>query len=249
MKAKILTLRRLPLSLWHRRILGRRRWRVIRRGGVKYRIQWEGIGKQIALLGGFENEQFDFFAAQVRHFGCDVFADVGAHLGSYALRAAAQNLCREIYALEASAEMFDALQKNIALNNFGGAIKPIQAAVSDAKRKEVFYDDSESDNSGGSGLAESRRGPRGGLNPAVCKIQTTRLDDLFAYQSRRIAIKMDVEGHELRALQGAVNLLRENRVLLQVEIWPENAAHLNWLMGNGFKIFRRFDDDFFLRNF
>jgi FkbM family methyltransferase len=241
-------MRRLAMSFYHRRILGRKRWRVVRCGGIKYRIRWDGIGRKI-VRDDFEIEQFAFLAAQMRECGCDVLLDVGAHLGAYSLRAAAANLCREIYAVEGSVEIFDALRKNIALNNFGGIIKPINAAVSDAARKAIYYDDSETDNSGGSGLAESRRGIRGGPNPAAREIKTTTLDDLFSLQDRRIALKMDVEGHEARVLQGAATLLAQNRVLLQVEVWPENAAHLNLFLQSGFRIIRRFADDFFLVNF
>ncbi len=49
------------------------------------------------------------------------------------------------------------------------------------------------------------------------------LDDMFSHRNKFFAIKMDVEGNELLALQGMKNLVKNNDILLQVEVFPRNA--------------------------
>ena len=65
------------------------------------------------------------------------------------------------------------------------------------------------------------------------------LDSLVSFQDRRISLKIDVEGHELAVLQGAGQLLANNQILLQIEIWDCKVAHLNWLFANGFYLICR----------
>ena len=48
-----------------------------------------------------------------------------------------------------------------------------------------------------------------------------RLDDRLDYSGRTICIKIDVEGHESTAIKGMEQLLKNNRILIQVEIFDE----------------------------
>ena len=236
------------LSAWHRRILGKDRWRIIVQDGIAYRTRWGAFARKLAR-NDTEIAEFNFLAQHIRAMGAEIFIDVGAHLGWYAMRVAAQNLCPQIYAIEGSPEVFAALRHNVVANRFGEKIIPICAALSDKKRSAVYYKTSGFHYSG-SGLEDSgcrafhRRVPEG-------EVETATLDDVLPFQGRCIAVKVDVEGHERRVLQGAKHLLRKNRIFLQIEILPENAAHLNDLIANyGFRILRRIGgSNFFLRNF
>jgi FkbM family methyltransferase len=55
-------------------------------------------------------------------------------------------------------------------------------------------------------------------------VRAVRLDDELPISGHRIALKIDIEGHEPAALEGMKGLLRRNDCFLQVECWPENAA-------------------------
>jgi FkbM family methyltransferase len=245
--------RRLALSLWHRRILGKNRRRVVVMDGVKYRMQFRGGDRRIILDGEIESRQFDYLAREIRAHRCDALIDIGANIGAYSLRAAKEKLCGEIFAIEGSGRNFARLQENIALNGAGGAIKPMCAVLSDAKRTARFYDDNAYDNQT-AGLDGSVAAARGKYD-AVAEVETAALDGLFDFRGRRIAIKLDVEGHELPVLRGAQKLLAANEVVLQCEVWPHNGAAIAYLISRGFSIshFIGADSglgcDFFFRNF
>lgn len=238
---------RLFLSLLHHRIYGRQRWRIIERDGIKYKTQWGTFGRAIAYYGGWENEHFDYLTKQIKEIECEIFLDVGAHFGSYALRIAVKNLCAEIYAIEGSERTFSMLQENFALNNSECKVKLINSIVSDDMRTDLFYEAADTTYNGISSMEKSNLLGRPVLKR---KIKTTTLDDLFSFYGRKIAIKIDVEGHELRVLKGAKKLLSENEVLLQIEIAGSNISHLDYLKQNGFRVLNRIGShDFFLCNF
>lgn len=241
---------RLFLSLLHHRIYGRERWRVIERDGIKYRIQWDGFGKRIAYHGGLENDQFNYLATQIEGGGYEIFLDIGAHFGSYALRIAAKNYCTKVYAVEGSEKIFNMLRENFALNDFNCTVKPINAVVSDEIADRFFYEAEDTKYSDLSGMEESELLEGHVENVRKREVETTTLDSLFSFRRCKVVIKMDVEGHELHALKGAARLLSENQVLLQIEIWERNISHLDYLRQNGFKVIHRIGSrDFFLRNF
>jgi hypothetical protein len=53
------------------------------------------------------------------------------------------------------------------------------------------------------------------------------LDDVFAdVAGRSIVVKMDIEGHEAKALAGMKKLLSNNRIWLQVELLPRYAEEI-----------------------
>ena len=69
-----------------------------------------------------------------------------------------------------------------------------------------------------------------------------RLDDIINKQSDVGLIKIDVEGHELQVLQGAVGILRKQRPFVMIEVLADEiskgqAPSLNFLKENGYTKF------------
>ena len=67
-----------------------------------------------------------------------------------------------------------------------------------------------------------------------------------------LAIKMDVEGHEFRVLKGLKNLIKNNKCIIQIEIFEKNFNLVNkFLVSNKFKIFYKTSKrpNFFYKNF
>jgi hypothetical protein len=65
------------------------------------------------------------------------------------------------------------------------------------------------------------------------EVSKRRLDDLLHFDGKAIAIKIDVEGHELSVLKGMQDLLRNNNCGLMMEVWghvPENVRAVNELL-------------------
>lgn len=215
----MLSLRRVRPSL--RKRMARMLWPegqgIVRRGGDLYWLNLKSgnwYDKQLLEWGPGELEQRLFLNDQIRARSCDVFIDIGANLGTYAAHVARHQQCHKIIAYEADKRNHDKLRAHLLINGVADKVETRIVAVSDHEGTVPFmrYDDDGFNNSivgdDGSGFAV----------PAV------RLDDELPLTGHRIALKIDIEGHELAALQGMKRLLQANDCFLQVELWPENAA-------------------------
>ena len=82
-------------------------------------------------------------------------------------------------------------------------------------------------------------------------VPTVALDDLHAkgmFPRRISVVKVDVEGHEERALSGMRALLEEHRPTLFVEAWPQNIERVTALLaGMRYELaWHKLDDTMFL---
>ncbi len=244
-------LRRVCVGGWHKFIIGRKRHSTVVRDGVTYQVPYIGIGKGLICNRLHEVAQWSFLHDQVKIAGSEVFLDIGAHIGTYALRMASAGLCEMVYAVEGSQEAFRMLSNHIELNNFGKHMVGINAVAHDRNETIIFYDNHSTALTGWSGTekSHSRHENRTKQEGKPHKIQGVPLDQIFSFRERKLAIKIDVEGHELNVLQGAIQLLTHNSVFLQIEIWPWNSSNLNWLYEHGFKLLNRIEDDYFMVNY
>ena len=65
-------------------------------------------------------------------------------------------------------------------------------------------------------------------------------------------IKIDVEGYEDKVLLGIKNLIKNNKIFLQIEIFEKNFKKINkFLLDKGFKFVNKFDktSDYFFINY
>lgn len=129
----------------------------------------------------------------------DLFVDVGANVGSYAIWAA--ELGAEVIALEPAEDTFALLKENIALNGY--AIKAICAAAGASPGTARFT----------SGQDCVNRLDSDG----VAEVAVVTIDSIVG--NRTVAgIKLDVEGFEIDVLHGCEQALSEHRVrLIQLE--------------------------------
>ena len=66
-------------------------------------------------------------------------------------------------------------------------------------------------------------------------------DQVLNFQRDNLAIKIDVEGHELNVLKGIQNLLRSNKCIIQIEIFEKNFDSVNsYLLENNFTLVEHF---------
>ncbi|PZF79909.1 FkbM family methyltransferase [Jiangella anatolica] len=151
----------------------------------------------------------------------DVFYDVGANVGFFALLAARKvGPDGAAYAFEAVAELAEAIGRNAALNDLGN-VTVIASAVSDTDGSaELLL----TTHPGGATLA-------GGQTPPDLRgrrrVDTVRLDTLVAQGRIRPprVVKIDVEGAEPAVLAGMTQLLAAHRPALVCEFdGPDDAA-------------------------
>ncbi|HKW61702.1 MAG TPA: FkbM family methyltransferase [Candidatus Acidoferrum sp.] len=128
-----------------------------------------------------------------------VFYDVGANVGFYSLLASALVAPSPVYAFEPLPTNASYLRKHLELNRIRN-VELFELAISDETRTAFFTTEET--------RAMGKLEPGGNLS-----VQTATLDALLREQ--RLAppdfIKMDIEGEEYRALQGAKECFSRHR--------------------------------------
>jgi FkbM family methyltransferase len=154
-----------------------------------------------------------------------VIVEAGANIGYYTLlMAAAQPENGVIHAFEPRPEVFARLAENVALNRTA-SVRLNQAAVSDTEGEATLY----LPDSGNREMASLDRG----FAPTTrsVQVQTIRLDRYCAVHAAAVdLVKLDVEGSEVRALEGLGAVVAERWPDIVCEVLPQYEAPLNRLI-------------------
>ena len=144
------------------------------------------------------------------------YLDVGANIRIYALIVAKNLPNIKIDAFEPHIGAFERMEANIRQNGFSKIIQSHNLALSNENKKGYLLASTRfgTYQSGGASIS-----PEGEM-----KISQVRGDDLIKDVDSIIAIKIDVEGFELSVLQGTENLIKNNKIFLQIEIFDEKLS-------------------------
>ena len=212
---------RLPLSL-----VPRNACVPIMQGPLRGMRWLVGSSTHGCWLGSYEFEKQRLFAGLVPSGG--VVWDVGAHVGFYTLLAARMvGPAGRVVAFEPFPRNLAFLRRHIDLNSLGN-IDMIEAAVGEKCGPGSF---SEGENSSTGSLS----GVSGGI-----AVRVVTLDSMLANAASRPAdvIKMDIEGGELGALQGADRLFSTSRpvLLLATHGREQHSACVQYLSAKGYSV-------------
>ena len=161
------------------------------------------------------------FAAEIKPD--DIVFDVGANAGFFSLVASrlvgAEGKCLSFDPDPANIESITAQKDLNGLNNW----IPIEKAVSDSPGSATFYFDKPGDSTGS---LEGRDGGDG------IRVNVTTLDEITEQYGNPDLIKMDIEGHEYKALLGGEKAIANVRPKFLIELHSEEIAqkvitHLN----------------------
>ena len=83
--------------------------------------------------------------------------------------------------------------------------------------------------------------------------RAVRIDSELDFEGKLLVMKMDVESHELAAVEGMMGLLAKNHCVLQIEIWSATEELLakrlpfitEMLARHGIKQVKQIDSDYF----
>jgi FkbM family methyltransferase len=161
----------------------------------------------------------------------DHVLDVGAHIGFFAIHMAALvGPAGTVTAFEPFEENAELLERSIRENAFGGRVRLERAAVSRASGRVALAFATETLNSGGAFVVTDGRAIEG---HAVRHVPGVALDDLLL--PRPIAfIKMDVEGAEPLALEGAAQLIAADRPVILSELHADQLARVSGRTADAF---------------
>ncbi len=149
-----------------------------------------------------------------------VFLDVGANVGLMTVQAASA-WCPQgrVIAIEGSPKVSRWLGHNVSVNGLAN-VQIVQRAVTAKSGDEVLFYDVPDEKLGMSALVNR-------FHTEGVAVRTITLDDAVAQAGldRVDVIKIDVEGHELAAFQGAARLLAQEKpplIIFEFNDWAEN---------------------------
>ncbi len=246
----------MPLSLLLRKVKFRIRhvvWRVLTTvspdkitaftlpGGGRFEYPLKSAIGEYLFAGWFEPAEVAFVVERLKPG--DVVIDLGANAGLYTVIAArAVGAAGHVYAFEPGRRALALLRNNIAVNGLTN-VTVIEAAVSNTTGQASF---AVARDTALSSLADVNREDQQVASWETVK--TIRLDDAVAeYGMRAVTfIKMDVEGAEKLALEGATALLAQTSPPLTIlfEAFDQNTMAfgytvrelLDWLSARGFSL-------------
>ena len=175
----------------------------------------QSIDREIYLNGFYEKEQLIFLEKICNKNKVSHFLDIGANIGYYSLFF---NNIKNIYAFEPNKDNFLKLKKNCDLNNRN--IKTYNFGLSNLNSEsEIWY--SNKDKLGGSAIfdkndPELKKYDSKNINKE--KIFIKKLDDILDIKNEKILVKIDVERHEKKVLEGMEKIILQNGIIMQIEI-------------------------------
>jgi len=179
------------------------------------------IGARLRRTGRWDPRERILYERELRP-GMTV-VDAGANVGYFTLLFARLVGPRgKVYAFEPDPRNFDLLQRNIRRNGYGNVVAArLALSRENGRRKFSRSPHNFADHCLGDGL-----GPRESL-----EVEVARLDTFFADLPKQVDfLKLDIQGAEFGAIDGATELLRANpEIVLLSEFWPDGM--------------RRFGDD------
>jgi len=206
-----------------------------------------GVGFQLLERGNFDPIEVELALQLIearRHFHGDgvVAIDCGANVGVHAIEwATAMTGWGSVIAIEAQERIYYALAGNIAINNCFNAIAMHAAVASEPGILRVPQPDYLTPSSFGS-LELKPRADTEFIGQAIdysedktVAIQQISLDALAL--ERVDLIKLDIEGMEMEALEGARQLIERNHPIVLVEqIKAEGESLRDFLKQRGYRV-------------
>ena len=195
----------------------------------------QAIDREIYLNGFYEKEQLIFLDKICNKDEITHFLDIGANIGYYSLYFKKIN---NIFAFEPNKKNFLRLKENNELNNLN--IKMYNFGLSNTNSdSEIWY--TNKDKMGGSAIYEKNDPELNKYNYKDIikeKILTKKLDDIIDINNSKILIKIDVERHEKKVLEGMNKMIKQNNIIMQIEIGHDqknevfsylNKLNLKWI--------------------
>lgn len=160
---------------------------------------------------GHDPETMPHFARLVRSAG--IFLDIGCNIGVYSLMAARLNPRVRVYAFEPVPEILDEFARNVALNKMAGRITAEPLAVSDRSGRAYIYVSKDS-------ISSSSLNPSFRQHQRELTVETVTVDEYLKRKNIPVPdlVKIDVETHEPRVLEGMRGVLADGRTDIICEV-------------------------------
>jgi FkbM family methyltransferase len=171
----------------------------------------------------------------------DVFIDIGANLGLYSCVMMKNGLAprailfepdrRNRVHLRANLLINDLLDANIAIHEVALGAAPGTFRLVPGPERDI-------------GLSQIVENATAGDGHDV---EVVRLDDVVELAGRTLAIKIDIERYERKALAGMVRTLRDNRGIVQIEVLEARDETIGLMAAGGYTLTQEFGPNLVFR--
>jgi len=144
----------------------------------------------------------------------DIILDIGANIGTHSVIFSRKSKLGKVYAFEPQSLTFSILQNNILYNGLSNVIA-LHYAITTLDNHAVSMDNfsfvGKRINNGALRLSPFKN------NPIIGEVSLSRTIDSFNFKSVNF-IKMDIQGSEVMALDGAKKTIKKSRPIMFIEI-------------------------------
>ena len=188
------------------------------------KLEWTEISKvRNAIQRTYEPIQIYFFTQLADWMGCTSFWDIGANIGTFSMAMAQLRTVERVHAFEPMPTLHQELSANAHKNDLLGKIVLHSVAVSNQNAPVEFA--VLGNYSGANGVAATLMHDQDAVDHKIT-VQAQTLDTVTRNGNPPpygpCFLKIDVEGHELSVLAGAVEML-ENACVLQIEVYEQDG--------------------------
>jgi FkbM family methyltransferase len=198
------------------------------------------IDRKIIFNKTYEVEEINILTKLINKTSTTKFIDIGANCGFYSFHFAKQNL--EVLAFEPNSEALLKMNYTITKNqNLKDRIKIFPFGISNMNSKMQMRSMVKHGyiQTGGSSITTDKVYQNN--NYKVYEAEFKIGDEVLNFEGDNLAIKIDVEGHELNVLKGIQNLLKSNKCIIQIEIFEKNFSAVNsYLLDRNFILIDQF---------
>lgn len=198
----------------------------------------EYISLEIMVDGVYDfrsiNEIKQLLESNFLNFKCETLLDIGANIGNHSLYFS--KYFKNIISFEPNPFTFEILKintshyPNVSINNFGLSTK-----------KDLLYMSEDKRNLGGSKIYHNKEDIPSNL--LVKEVYLKQLDSLnIKASTNSVLIKLDVEGHEIYVLRGAINFIKAYNPVICFEQHTNDfsegkSAVIEFLDGLGYEFY------------
>jgi FkbM family methyltransferase len=212
------------------RLIHRGHYFVCRYFGADFLVNSENVGGLEISAHIGEYRELQSFIRVCREIRPDVFIDIGANLGLYTCIVMKNGLAPRTILFEPDRRNRVHLRANFLINDLLAAdIEINEVALGAAPGNFRLIPGPERD-IGLSQIVENAAAGEG------YDVEIVRLDDLAALSGLTLAIKIDIERYERKALVGMARTLRDNRGVVQIEVLEARAETVAMMADLGYDL-------------
>ncbi len=223
------------------RLVHRRHYFVCSYFGADFLVQAENVGGfEISAQIG-EYRELANFVRTCADLKPDVFIDIGANLGLYTCVMMKKALAPRAILFEPDRRNRVHLRANLLINDLLEAAIDINEMALGAEPGKFRLVPGPERDIGLSQIVENADAADG------YEVDIIRLDDLVALSGKTLAIKIDIERYERKALAGMARTLRDNRGIVQIEVLEARDETIGLMAAAGYALTQEFPPNLVFR--